>query len=85
MTNTSVQISTANDWFIPSIEELKLASNFIRDYYGEIPVPMYFGERMGFWSSTTVGQEFAFLMSYTNVYDYPRYYQNAWLPVRAFG
>ena len=87
MTNTSVQIGTANDWFIPSIEELKLASSFIKDsrieilhlkQYGGIDVEI-------FWSSTTVGQEEAFAMSYINVYEYSRYYGLAWLPVRAFG
>jgi hypothetical protein len=84
MTNTSVQIGTANDWFIPSIQELKLASDFIRDYY-LIAVPMTYGERMGFWSSTTVGQEEAIAMNGLNDYQRPRYYGHAWLPVRAFG
>jgi hypothetical protein len=87
MTNTSVQIGTANDWFIPSIEELKIASSFINDsrieilhlkQYGGIDVEV-------FWSSTMVGEEEAFAMSYINVDEYPRYYGLAWLPVRAFG
>jgi hypothetical protein len=86
MTNTSVQIGTANDWFIPSIEELKLASKFIRDLYLEIPVPEMFGQSMdSFWSSTTVGRDEAFSMAYINVYERPRYFPLTWLPVRAFG
>jgi hypothetical protein len=86
MTKTSVQIGNAYDWFIPSIEELKLASNFIRDFRLEIPVPQIFGQRIDtFWSSTMVGQEEAFAMAYINVYEYPRYYGLSWLPVRAFG
>ena len=86
MTKTSVQIGTANDWFIPSIEELKLASNFIRDFRLEIPVPEIFGQRTNsFWSSTMVGQEEAFAMAYINIYERPRYYGLNWLPVRAFG
>jgi hypothetical protein len=85
MTNTSVQIGTANDWFIPSIQELQVASDFIWDYYREIAVPMTYGERMGFWSSTTVGQEEAISMKGHNDYQRPRYFNYAWLPVRAFG
>jgi hypothetical protein len=86
MTNTSVQIGTANDWFIPSIEELKLASNFIRDFRLEIPVPQILGQGTdSFWSSTMVGQEEAFAMAYINIYERPRYYGLNWLPVRAFG
>jgi hypothetical protein len=86
MTNTSVQIGTANDWFIPSIEELKLASNFIRDLNLEIPVPEMFGQSFNaFWSSTTVGQDKAFSMAYINVYERDRGFSLTWLPVRAFG
>jgi hypothetical protein len=86
MTNTSVQIGIANDWFIPSIEELKLASNFIRDFRLEIPVPQILGQGTdSFWSSTMVGQEEAFAMAYINIYERPRYYGLNWLPVRAFG
>jgi len=86
MTNTSVQIGTANDWFIPSIEELKLASNFIRDLNLEIPVPEMFGQSFNaFWSSTTVGLDKAFSMAYINVYERDREFSLTWLPVRAFG
>jgi len=87
MTNTSVQIGTANDWFIPSIEELKIASSFIKDSRIEILLLKQYGgiDLDVYWSSTTVGQEEAFAMSYLNVYEYSRYYGLAWLPVRAFG
>ena len=86
MTNTSVQIGTANDWFIPSIEELKLASKFIRDLYLEIPVPEMFGQSFNaYWSSTTVGRDNAFAMAYINVYERDRGLLLHWLPVRAFG
>lgn len=36
MTNTSIQIGNVTDWFIPSLEELKLASSFINDSRLEI-------------------------------------------------
>ena len=86
MTKTSVQIRNAYDWFIPSIEELKLASKFIDELELEIPVPQMNGQSMdSFWSSTTVGQEAAIAMAYMNIYLRPRYYQLTWLPVRAFG
>jgi hypothetical protein len=86
MTKTSVHIGAANDWFIPSIEELQLASNFIRDFPLEIPVPEIYGMRTNaFWSSTMFGQEEAFAMAYINIYERPRYYRLNWLPVRAFG
>ena len=87
MTNTSVQIGTANDWFIPSIEELKIASSFIEDSRIEIlHLKQYSGINVEvFWSSTMVGEEKAFAMSYINVDEHPRYYGLAWLPVRAFG
>ena len=87
MTNTSVQIGTANDWFIPSIEELKIASSFIEDSRIEIlHLKQYSGINVEvFWSSTMVGEKEAFGMSYINVDEYPRYYGLAWLPVRAFG
>jgi hypothetical protein len=87
MTNTSVQIGTANDWFIPSIEELKIASSFIEDSRIEIlHLKPYIGINVEvFWSSTMVGEEKAFAMSYINVDEHPRYYGLAWLPVRAFG
>jgi hypothetical protein len=38
-----------------------------------------------FWSSTMVGEEEAFAMSYVNVYEHARFYGLSWLPVRAFG
>ena len=87
MTNTSVQIGTANDWFIPSIEELKIASSFIKDSRIEILLLKQYGgiDLDVYWSSTMVGEEEAFAMSYLNVYEYSRYYGLAWLPVRAFG
>jgi hypothetical protein len=87
MTNTSVQIGTANDWFIPSIEELKIASSFIEDSRIEIlHLKQYSGINVEvFWSSTMVGEKEAFAMSYINVDEHPRYYGLAWLPVRAFG
>jgi hypothetical protein len=86
MTNTSVQIRNAYDWFIPSIEELKLASKFIRDFHLEIPVPQILGQGTdSFWSSTMVGQEEAFAMAYINIYERLRYFARNWLPVRAFG
>ena len=82
---TSVLIGEAYDWFIPSIQELQLASNFIKDYYVEIADPLTAGAAKGFWSSTTVGQEEAIAMNCCNVYQRARYYSYAWLPVRAFG
>jgi hypothetical protein len=86
MTNTSVQIGTANDWFIPSIEELQLARNFINNFRVLISNYKDNGiEVEGSWSSTMISDSKAFAMSYINVYERPRYYQNAWLPVRAFG
>ena len=86
MTNTSVQIGTANDWFIPSIEELQLARNFINNFRVLISNYKDNGiEVEGSWSSTMISDSKAFAMSYINVYERPRRYQNAWLPVRAFG
>lgn len=86
MTKTNLLIGSATDWHIPSIQELQLASNFIRDFRLEIPVPQIFGRGTdSFWSSTMVGQEEAFAMAYINIYERPRYYGLNWLPVRAFG
>jgi hypothetical protein len=86
MTNTSVQIGTANDWFIPSIEELQLARKFIKDFRVLISNYKDNGiEVEGSWSSTMISDSKAFAMSYINVYERPRHNQNAWLPVRAFG
>lgn len=86
MTKTNLLIGSATDWHIPSIQELQLASNFIRDFRLEIPVPQIFGRGTdSFWSSTMVGQEEAFAMAYINIYERPRYYALNWLPVRAFG
>jgi hypothetical protein len=86
MTNTSVQIGTANDWFIPSIEELQLARNFINNFRVLISNYKDNGiEVEGSWSSTMISDSKAFAMSYINVYERPRYFTYAWLPVRAFG
>ena len=88
MTKTiNVQIRNVNDWFIPSIEELKIASSFIKDSRIEILLLKQYGgiDLDVYWSSTMVGEEEAFAMSYLNVYEYSRYYGLAWLPVRAFG
>ena len=87
MTNTSIQIGNVTDWFIPSLEELKLASSFINDSRLEILYLKQYGsiDIESFWSSTMVGDLEAYAMAYINVYEYPRYYGLSWLPVRAFG
>ena len=67
-------IGGKSDWFIPSIEELVLATNFLG--------PMANKE---YWSSTTTGTENARSRGGRNEYGRPRYYSLAFLPVRAFG
>ena len=67
-------IGGKSDWFIPSIEELILATNFLG--------PMANKE---YWSSTTIGTEDARSRGGPNEYGRPRYYRLAFLPVRAFG
>ena len=67
-------IGGKSDWFIPSIEELVLATNFLG--------PMANKE---YWSSTTTGTENARSRGGRNEYGRPRYYSLAFLPVREFG
>lgn len=87
MTSQGARIGNATDWFIPSLEELKLASSFIYDSRIEILYLKQYGgiDMESFWSSTMVGDLDAYAMAYTNVYEHPRYYLLSWLPVRAFG
>ena len=67
-------IGGKSDWFIPSIEELVLAMNFLgRTASGE------------YWSSTTIGTDQARSRGGQNEYGRPRYYSLDFLPVRAFG
>ena len=67
-------IGGKSDWFIPSIEELVLAMNFLgRTASGE------------YWSSTTIGTDLARSRGGQNEYVLPRYYSLDFLPVRAFG
>ena len=67
-------IGGKSDWFIPSIEELVLAMNFLgRTASGE------------YWSSTTIGTDRARSRGGQNEYGRPRYYPLEFLPVRAFG
>ena len=67
-------IGGKSDWFIPSIEELVLAMNFLGCT-----------ARKEYWSSTTIGTGDARSMSCRNEYGRPRYYSLDFLPVRAFG
>ena len=67
-------IGGKSDWFIPSIEELILAVDFLG--------PMANKE---YWSSTTIGTEDARSRGGRNEYGRPRYYRLAFLPVREFG
>ena len=67
-------IGGKSDWFIPSIEELVLAMNFL----GRTASSEY-------WSSTTIGTDQARSRGGQNEYGRPRYYSLDFLPVRAFG
>ena len=87
MTKQVSPIGNVTDWYIPSIEELKLAMQFLgypTMFFWKSKTRMPENDSGGFWSSTTIGGKKAFAMSYIHVRQRPRYYQYLWIPVRAF-